>query len=61
MLLALIFILLGVVYLLKNLGIIAGEVWGIVWPVILILIGVWILWKSYEWRVWREKIWKKLE
>ena len=28
-------IILGVVFLLKNLGIISSSVWGIIWPLIL--------------------------
>jgi len=50
MLFALSFILLGVIFLLKNLGVIT-----------VILVGVWILWKRYEWRKWKERIWRKLE
>ena len=61
MLLALIFILLGVIFLLKNLGIITTGIWGLIWPTLLILIGTWIFWKKYEWERWKEKIWKKLE
>lgn len=36
-------ILLGVLFLLDNLGIIVFEVWTIFWPLVLILIGIWIL------------------
>ncbi len=60
MLFALIFIILGVVFLLKNLGIISGEVWGIIWPLILVMIGIRLLWKQYEWKRWSERIWTKL-
>jgi len=61
MLLALIFIFLGVIFLLKNLGVITAGVWSLAWPTFLILIGVWMLWKRYEWNKWKERIWKKLE
>ena len=61
MFIALIFIILGAVFLLKNLGLITTGSWSIVWPLILVLIGVYFLWKRYEWKRWREKIWKKLE
>ena len=61
MLLALLFIILGVIFLLKNLGIITTGVWGLIWPIFLILIGVWIFWKKYEWEKWKERIWRKLE
>lgn len=39
----LILILLGVVFLLKNLGIITGDVWNIIWPSILIIFGLYLL------------------
>jgi len=61
MLIALSFILLGVIFLLKNLGVITAGVWGLIWPMFLILIGIWIIWKKYEWERWKEKIWRKLE
>ena len=57
---ALFFIILGVVFLLKNLGIISAGTWGIIWPSVLILFGVWLAWKKYEWKKWRERIWAKL-
>lgn len=56
-----IFILLGIIFLLKNLGIITASTWSVVWPLILILIGIYIFWKRYEWGKWRERIWRKLE
>jgi len=55
------FILLGFIYLLRNLGIIDAEAWGIIWPSVFIFIGFYILWKRYEWNCWREKIWHKLD
>jgi len=39
----LLLILLGVVFLLKNLGIITGDVWNIIWPSILIIFGLYLL------------------
>lgn len=38
-----ILIVIGVVFLLNNLGIINGITWGIFWPVILILVGIGML------------------
>jgi len=65
MLFALIIILLGVIFLAKNLGIITAHTWGIAWPCILILIGVWLLIMRYEWRIRRnkfvERIWRVIE
>lgn len=37
-------ILLGLLFLLDNLGIFAVSVWGLFWPVLLIAIGLWVLW-----------------
>ncbi len=54
-------IALGIIYLLKNLGIITAGAWEIIWPLVLIFIGVYLIWKKYEWNRWRERIWKKLE
>ena len=61
MLLALLFIILGVIFLLKNLGVVNTGVWELIWPIFLILVGVWIFWKKYEWEKWKERIWRKLE
>lgn len=47
---SLLLIILGVIFLLKNLGIITGNLFGIIWPVILILLGVWIIVLRYEWK-----------
>lgn len=33
----------GSVLLLGNVGVIRGSVWGLLWPVLLILLGVWVL------------------
>jgi len=54
-------IILGVVFLLKNLGIISSSVWGIIWLLILILIGLYPLIKARRYRLFWEKIWKKLD
>lgn len=39
----LILVALGVLFLLKNLGIISGDIWGIFWPILLIILGLWII------------------
>lgn len=63
MFLGLILLVTGIVFLLKNLGYISGVVWSIVWPSILIVIGLWILLKREEegfyWKEWFG--WKKKE
>jgi hypothetical protein len=41
-------ILLGVVLLLENLGFLGNiNVWGIIWPLLIIALGVWIIWGNY--------------
>lgn len=37
-------VILGGLFLLGNLGIIKVDVWGVIWPVALILLGAWLLW-----------------
>lgn len=41
-----IFILAGALFLLNNLGILNINVWGLVWPFLLIASGLWILWSA---------------
>lgn len=60
MLFALFFILLGVLFLLKNLGIITSNIWGILWPLILILIGCWLIFLRYEWKLRTNKVVEKI-
>ncbi|MBN2549966.1 MAG: hypothetical protein JXB15_12460 [Anaerolineales bacterium] len=38
-----ILVLLGVLLLLSNMGIVTANIWGIIWPIGLILFGVWII------------------
>jgi len=33
-------IILGAIFLLKNLGILAGVQWDIIWPIVVIAIGI---------------------
>jgi lia operon protein LiaF len=39
-------IVVGVVFLLGNLGLVALN-WSIVWPALLILFGVWLVWRAF--------------
>lgn len=43
MILPLFLIIIGSAFLLKNLGYISGGIWGIIWPVFLIVFGIGIL------------------
>ena len=40
MFLGLMVLIVGIVFLLQNLGYIGGNVWGIIWPAIIILVGL---------------------
>jgi hypothetical protein len=42
----LIILIVGVIFLLKNLGIIGGDVWPIIWPCLVITFGLSILWRQ---------------
>jgi hypothetical protein len=53
---SLIIIVIGLVFLLKNLGFIGGDVWPIIWPSLLILLGLSLLLKRRR----REKRWEKI-
>ncbi|MCK9578081.1 DUF5668 domain-containing protein [bacterium] len=50
-------ILIGTVFLLNSLGIISGEIWNIIWPSLLILIGLSIFLKDIR----RENRWCNFE
>jgi uncharacterized membrane protein HdeD (DUF308 family) len=41
-------LLVGVVFLLQNLGLIEGSAWNIVWPIVIILLGLSILLKPFR-------------
>ena len=59
-----ILLIIGIVFLLQNLGYISEGAWSIIWPLILIVIGLWILFKKEKggfywgewcgWKKWRE-------
>ena len=44
---AVILITLGILLLLANLGLLAGEWFGHWWPAILVGVGIWLLWKRF--------------
>jgi len=39
-------IIVGAIFLLKNLGVISGVQWEIIWPIVLIVLGVSMLFKK---------------
>ena len=61
MFIASIFVIIGVVFLLRNLGIISGDIWGVIWPMVLVVFGLYIFLKHYYWKLFWGKVWKKLE
>lgn len=44
---AAILILVGILLLFNNLGIITVDVWGLIWPLFLIALGLWALWGAF--------------
>ncbi|PIR70592.1 MAG: hypothetical protein COU46_00615 [Candidatus Niyogibacteria bacterium CG10_big_fil_rev_8_21_14_0_10_42_19] len=54
-------IMIGGVFLLKNLGVISGAAWGAIWPLILVVMGIYFVQKARHIHIWREKIWRKLD
>jgi len=60
MFISFLFIIVGTTFLLKNLGVITGDVWGIIWPLILIVFGVYLALKAHRFRLFWDRIWKKL-
>ena len=63
MIFGLILLIIGVVFLLQNLGYISGAAWSIIWPAILIVIGIAILLKRRNHGFfWEERFgWRKKE
>ncbi|HPW34446.1 MAG TPA: DUF5668 domain-containing protein [Candidatus Paceibacterota bacterium] len=41
-----ILIVLGVVFLLENMGIFSGAAWEFIWPIVLVGIGVWMVMRN---------------
>jgi len=48
MIFGLILLIIGVVFLLQNLGYISGAAWSIIWPAVLIVIGLGIILKRKD-------------
>lgn len=43
MILGVILIILGVILLLEKLGVLTGQSWDYVWPILIVVLGVWIV------------------
>jgi len=61
MLFAVFIILTGVVFLLKNLGIISSNTWGILWPLFLIVFGFYLILKAHRSRMFWRSLWNRFE
>lgn len=59
MVLAYIFIIVGVLFFLKNAGIVAWN-WSVIWPLLLIALGVYMAWAWKRVAAWLQQIWKKI-
>lgn len=53
MVFGLILVAIGAIFLLQNLEIITGKAWEIIWPVVVILLGVGFLVRHLKNRKWR--------
>lgn len=40
MYIGLVLIVLGVLFLLKNLGVLAGNFWDVLWPLVIVVVGI---------------------
>ncbi len=47
-------IIIGFIFLLQNLGLIPGSAWQIVWPCLIILLGLSMICKSYRCCGWEK-------
>jgi cell wall-active antibiotic response 4TMS protein YvqF len=54
MFIALFLLLVGVLFLLRNTGLLPGEAWGVVWPLVLIALGAAMLFRKEraQWDCW---------
>lgn len=59
-LIAFILIGLGVIFLLQNTGVISAQIWGIIWPLFLITLGLYIAFISHMIHRFIGRIWKFL-
>ncbi|MBI5401501.1 hypothetical protein HZB05_01590 [Candidatus Wolfebacteria bacterium] len=59
MILAYILIIVGVLFFLKNAGIVAWS-WSVIWPIVLICLGVYVAWAWRKIVVWLRQTWEKI-
>lgn len=61
MFIGILLVIVGLVFLLKNVGLIAESVWGILWPSVVIALGLYSILKMHRCRMFWGKVWKKLD
>jgi hypothetical protein len=65
MFLGLILILIGGLFLLRNLGLLPVGIWEVLWPSLLILLGIYLIFLTQRFQIFWKRfwngIWKKLE
>jgi hypothetical protein len=52
-------VIIGFLFLLQNLGLISGDFWSILWPCLVILLGVSLIFRrerESKWKRFRDKI-----
>ncbi len=54
MIIGLVLLVIGILALLQTLGVITGSVWGYAWPIILVVVGLWIVFarRRRRWGRW---------
>ena len=60
MVLGLIIVIVGLILLMQNLGLVGPEIWNVIWPCLIILVGVGLLsrrqYKQAKWERFEEKM-----
>lgn len=59
MMLAYVLIIIGVLFFLKNAGIVAWS-WSVIWPLLLIGLGVYVAWVWHKVAGWLRQAWEKV-
>jgi len=59
MILAYIFIIIGALFFLKNTGIVVWS-WSLVWPLLLIGLGIYVAFVSRKVGSWMRQLWNKI-
>lgn len=51
MFIGIVFLILGLAFLLKNVGVLTGITWSVVWPILIIVLGFLLIFKKRK-RIW---------